>query len=84
MIEIKLLSEPLQLQPCIDFVSSTNAGGINTFIGTVRNNTKGRRVLHLEFEAYRPMAIAEMQKIAEQIQQKWPAEKVAIQDLPFE
>jgi len=77
MIDIQLLSTPLQPQQCIDFVSSKSAGGIDVFIGTVRNNTKGKPVVRLEFEAYEPMAISEMRKIAEQVKARWPAEKVA-------
>jgi molybdopterin synthase catalytic subunit len=47
------------------------------FIGTVRDNTQGKTVLRLDFEAYAPMAISEMQKIADQVKARWPAEKVA-------
>ncbi len=48
------------------------------FIGTVRNATKGKPVLKLDFEAYEPMAISEMQKIANQAFEKWPVQKVLI------
>jgi molybdopterin synthase catalytic subunit len=41
---------------------SPESGGIDVFIGTVRNATKGKTVLKLDFEAYEPMAISEMQK----------------------
>ncbi len=77
MIDIQLLPTPLQPQQCIDFVASKSAGGVNVFIGAVRNHTKGKTVLRLEFEAYEPMAISEMRKIAEQVKARWPAEKVA-------
>lgn len=77
MIDIKLTDEPLQVQECVDFVASHSAGAIDVFIGTVRNKTKGKAVLHLEFEAYKPMAISEMRKIAEKAQNQWPVEKIA-------
>ena len=48
------------------------------FIGTVRNSTKGKPVVRLEFEAYESMAIKEMEKIAAQAFAKWPVQKVAI------
>lgn len=57
---------------------SPKAGGIDVFIGTVRNATKGKPVIRLEFEAYEPMAIAEMGKIAQQAFEKWPLYKVLI------
>ncbi|MCO6477461.1 MAG: molybdenum cofactor biosynthesis protein MoaE [Phaeodactylibacter sp.] len=77
MIDIQLLDTPLQAQQCIDFVSSKSAGGVDVFIGTVRNNTRGKAVVRLEFEAYEPMAVSEMRKIAEQVKERWPAEKIA-------
>ena len=39
MIDIQLLHTPLQPQQCINFVTSESAGGIDVFIGTVRNQT---------------------------------------------
>lgn len=48
------------------------------FIGTVRNATKGKPVMQLEFEAYEPMAIAELEKIMKQAMEKWPVQKVLI------
>lgn len=77
-IDIQILEEPLSPQSCLDFVGDDGSGGIVTFIGTVRNNTKGRAVQRLEFEAYVPMAISEMRKIALQAAEKWPVQKIAI------
>jgi molybdopterin synthase catalytic subunit len=57
---------------------SPESGGIDIFIGTVRNATKGKTVIRLEFEAYEPMALAEMEKIAKQAIEKWPVQKVLI------
>ena len=63
---VKLSSETLNLDVCYDFVTDDSCGGIAVFIGTVRNDTKGKKVIKLEFSAYKPMAIKEMQKIAKQ------------------
>jgi molybdopterin synthase catalytic subunit len=57
---------------------SPDSGGIDVFIGTVRNATKGKPVIRLEFEAYEPMALAEMEKIAKHAQEKWRVQKVLI------
>lgn len=54
------------------------SGGIDVFIGTVRNATKGKTVLRLEFEAYEKMAIAEMKKIAVQVFERWPVQKLLL------
>ncbi|MBS1587195.1 MAG: molybdenum cofactor biosynthesis protein MoaE [Bacteroidetes bacterium] len=78
MIEIKLSSSPLDLQACMSFVASPAAGGIDIFVGTVRNRTKGKEVHRLEFEAYETMAISEMQKIADEAIDKFQVLKVAV------
>ena len=57
---------------------SPQSGGIDVFIGTVRDATKDKSVVRLEFEAYEPMALKEMQKIAEQAFEKWPVQKLLI------
>jgi len=54
------------------------SGGIDVFIGTVRDATKGKNVMRLEFEAYREMALKEMDKIAQQALSKWPVQKILI------
>ena len=76
--EIKISSETLNIQACIDWVMLPESGGIDVFIGTVRNATKGKAVLRLDFEAYEKMALAEMEKIAAQAIEKWPVQKLLI------
>ncbi|QHS57028.1 molybdenum cofactor biosynthesis protein MoaE [Mucilaginibacter sp. 14171R-50] len=76
--DIQILSTPLHIQSCIDWVMSPDTGGIDVFIGTVRNATKGNRVLKLEFEAYDNMAINEIKKIIKQVSEKWPVQKVLV------
>jgi molybdopterin synthase catalytic subunit len=76
--QILLSAETLNIQSCINWIMSPESGGIDVFIGTVRNATKGKPVLKLDFEAYEPMAINEMEKIAQQAFEKWPVQKVLI------
>ena len=66
LLDIQLLDTPLDTALCETFVSTPDAGGTVLFVGTVRNATQARRVLRLEFEAYSPMAIREMEKIGQQ------------------
>jgi molybdopterin synthase catalytic subunit len=51
------------------------AGALMFFIGTVRSETKGKKVVRLEFEAYESMALSELKKIAEQVFEKFPVQK---------
>jgi molybdopterin synthase catalytic subunit len=78
-INIEILSTPPEVATCLAWVQSPSCGGIDIFIGTVRNATKGKPVEKLEFEAYLPMAIAEMEKIAMQAMEQWPVQKICIQ-----
>lgn len=78
MIDIALKEIPLNIQTCIDFVTGPEIGGINVFVGTVRNQTRGKRVLYLDFEAYEPMAISEMRKIAEHAKTRFQIDRIAI------
>ena len=41
-------------------------GAVVTFEGIVRNNTRGRRTLYLDYEAYEPMALKELEGLAAQ------------------
>ncbi|HEY5327028.1 MAG TPA: molybdenum cofactor biosynthesis protein MoaE [Mucilaginibacter sp.] len=76
--QIQISPTPLNIHSCIDWIMSPESGGIDVFIGTVRNATKGKAVLRLEFEAYEPMALAEMEKIVKQAFEKWPVQQALI------
>ena len=75
---IKITSEKLNLDKCYEFVADDSCGGIVAFIGTVRNSTQKKEVIQLEFSTYKPMAIKEMQKIADQALSKFEIKKIAI------
>ena len=75
---IKITSDKLNLQECYRFVEDASCGGISTFIGTVRNDTQGKEVTQLDFSTYKPMAIKEMQKIAELTLEKFDIYKIAV------
>lgn len=78
MIDVKITSDNLDVNACISSVMLPQSGGIDVFIGTVRNETKGKKVVRLEFEAYEPMAVKEMNKIALDVFNKWPVQKILI------
>lgn len=77
-IDIKLTEKPLDQEECLNFVRDDSCGGICIFVGTVRNSTKNKEVLRLDFSAYRPMALKEMQKIAERCLMDHGIYKIAI------
>jgi molybdopterin synthase catalytic subunit len=54
-------------------------GAVTTFIGVVRGTHKGRRVRHLEYEAFEPLAVKTFERIAAEIGREWPGATVAIE-----
>ena len=78
MRDIQILETPLNSQLCHDAVADPAAGGIVVFVGSVRDQTKSRKVVKLEFESYVPMALKEIDKIADTLYQKWDVLHVAI------
>ncbi|MCF6359668.1 MAG: molybdenum cofactor biosynthesis protein MoaE [Cyclobacteriaceae bacterium] len=78
MEAVLVTDKPLDTQAIIKSVGSPEGGAVNVFIGTVRNATKGKKVLKLEFEAYEPMATKELTKIVETAKSTWPILKVAV------
>lgn len=59
-------------------VAHPSAGAIVTFAGTTRNDNVGRRVIRLEYEAYAPMALSEMRKLALEAGTRWKIVRIAI------
>ncbi len=78
-IQILLQTEALETNISRQFVMAPEYGGIVVFEGYVRNATAGKHVLKLEFEAYEPMAIKEMHKIASETLEKFKIGRISIQ-----
>ena len=75
---IRITDLALDAEECRRFVADPSCGGQVVFSGAVRNNTKGRKVSHLEYESYIPMAEKELEKIIVRAQANWPIVKIAI------
>jgi molybdopterin synthase catalytic subunit len=75
----EVTDQPLDPQKLVDHVRSDEAGAVALFYGVVRNNSMGRRVLYLEYDAYPEMATKVMRDIAEEIKARWPVTDIAIQ-----
>jgi molybdopterin synthase catalytic subunit len=75
---VALRSAPLSLDELVAEVRSPACGGIVTFTGVVRDHSRGQAIEHLEYEAYEPMAEAEMRRIANEVRARWPEARVAM------
>ncbi|HIK56492.1 MAG TPA: molybdenum cofactor biosynthesis protein MoaE [Synechococcales cyanobacterium M55_K2018_004] len=62
---------PLSLEEVYQLADDPANGAIVVMSGMVRNNTEGRAVVALEYQAYEPMAIRIFQAIAAEIRQRW-------------
>ncbi|BAU66405.1 molybdopterin synthase subunit MoaE [Stanieria sp. NIES-3757] len=62
---------PLYLDEVYRLADDPANGAVVVMSGTVRNQTGGKQVLSLEYQAYEPMAIAVFRSIAAQIRQQW-------------
>ena len=69
---IEVTGEPLSERLVSDAVAHSGAGAIALFSGVVRDQTGGRRVKFLEYEAHASMAEAKMREIAVAVRQRWP------------
>jgi molybdopterin synthase catalytic subunit len=67
----------LSVEECVRAVSRPSAGGIDVFVGVVRDENDGRKVTLLEYEAYASMAAKEMARIAREIEDEVPGSLLA-------
>ena len=76
--DFRLSDEPLSLDAAVDEVRSPDAGAIATFVGTTRARSRGRDVIHLEYEAYEGMAEQTMAALADELRERHSLTAVAI------
>ncbi|WP_404451727.1 molybdenum cofactor biosynthesis protein MoaE [Virgibacillus necropolis] len=73
-----ITDQAIDLNDCVTKVTHAEAGAINTFIGTVREFTKGKRTLYLEYQAYVSMAEKKLAQIGEEIATNWENTETSI------
>jgi MoaE-MoaD fusion protein len=71
----RVVEYPLAPDAVAAAVDDPGAGGIVIFSGVVRNETGGRPVKFLEYEAHAPMAEAKMREIGVTVRTRWPGVK---------
>ncbi|HEX4473805.1 MAG TPA: molybdenum cofactor biosynthesis protein MoaE [Polyangiaceae bacterium] len=74
---VQVRESPLSVDECVNAVARPSAGGTAVFIGTVRDESDGRRVTLLEYQAYASMAEKEMERIALAIEAELPGVTLA-------
>jgi MoaE-MoaD fusion protein len=74
----RVTEEPLSLEVAVEEVADERAGGIATFTGTVRRQSRGREVTRLEYEAYSEMAEDVMAQLAAELRERHDLCAIAI------
>ena len=77
-MQVELTREHIDAAKITDALKSGADGAVTVFDGIVRDNTRGRRTLHLDYTAYEPMALQQMQTLAEEALSRFGVRDVAI------
>ncbi len=75
---VAITHEPIDVAALIAAVSHARVGAISTFLGTVREVNDHRPVTGIDYEGYEPMAVREMQGIADELVEEWPGLRIAM------
>ena len=68
----------IETERVLQAIKRPEDGACAVFEGIVRNHSRGRRTLYLDYEAYEPMALKEMESLAEQALQRFAVREVAL------
>jgi molybdopterin synthase catalytic subunit len=74
----RIVDEPIDATELGNMVRSDADGAVCVFLGVARKYSRGREVVHLEYEAYPEMAEKKLAEIGDEIRVKFGAERVAI------
>ena len=75
---IRLTREEIDCQELVRTAKQGEDGAVVVFDGIVRNNSRGRETLHLDYEAYEEMAAKQMSKLAEEAKRQFGVRHISI------
>jgi len=73
-----IVRNPIDTRGVLERIMRSEDGAAVVFEGVVRNQTRGRRTLYLEYEAYEEMAVRQMEGLAEQALKQFQVREVAL------
>jgi molybdopterin synthase catalytic subunit len=74
----RLQREPIDSAALLTQIKGDEDGAVCLFDGIVRNQTRNRRTLHLEYDSYPAMALAEMERLAIEALARFPVRDLRI------
>jgi molybdopterin synthase catalytic subunit len=75
---VVITRDPIDAQKIARQLLRGEDGAICVFEGVVRNNSKGKRTLHLVYESYESMALKKLEEIGQFVQQAWDIDRIAL------
>ena len=75
---VRIVREPISTQAELGRLKLPQDGAAVIFEGIVRNNTRGRRTLYLDYEAYEAMALKQMEALAGQARSRFAVREIAL------
>jgi len=75
---IRIVRERIEADQIVSGMKAPEEGAVVVFDGIVRNHSRGRQTLYLEYEAYEAMALAKMNQIVEQVHKQFAIHRIAI------
>ena len=75
---VSLTRECIDRDALVAALQQPGDGAIVVFDGIVRDNTRGRKTLYLDYEAYEEMALSQMQKLAEEAGERFAIDRVGM------
>jgi molybdopterin synthase catalytic subunit len=75
---IEITSKPISPERVISQVKTDDSGCVVTYVGLIRNSSKGKAVVSVEYQDTKGNAAEALKKIAQEIKQKWPIEDIAV------
>jgi molybdopterin synthase catalytic subunit len=77
-VRVEIVDEVIPADEIVTAMKAGGDGAVCVFDGIVRDNTRGRRTLHLDYEAYREMALEQMKALADEAVAKFGVREVAL------
>jgi molybdopterin synthase catalytic subunit len=75
---ICVTDKPISPEFVVNEVKTDGSGCVATYVGLIRQHSRGKAVLSVEYEDAEGKAGEGLRKIADEIKQKWPVEGIAI------
>ncbi len=75
---IEITESPISIERVIESVRDSGCGAVVVFIGTVRDMTDDKKVLYLQYDAYRQMAEKLLSKLSEDAKQRFGVKHISI------